>query len=120
MESNLESEKNKEYDITINPKELKLKQTISNNVTNSYGLCHSFTCFNTIDGKSLLVYGTKFLIECYDLIKNKIIKTIEAHMTIITSSRYCYDIINNKDLLISSSHDNTIKYMILIIILIIF
>jgi len=87
-----------------NKSELQLIQTISNKLQTDFGEKNAFTCFNTINGDTLLVYAIEFEgIFCNDLKKNKYIKNI--HTGYIKSIKHYLDTNNNKDILITTSPD---------------
>ncbi len=88
------------------PINLKVYKTLTQSSYIRYSLDNCFAAFTTLNDELLLVYSTKFKsLECFDLIKQKYIKTIlNAHNGIITTIRhYCPQKIN-KDLILTGSN----------------
>ena len=88
------------------PINLKVYKTLTQSSYTRYSLDNCFAAFTSLNDELLLVYSTKFKsLECFDLIKQKYIKTIlNAHNGIITTIRhYCPQKIN-KDLILTGSN----------------
>ena len=95
-----------------NPKDLKMKSTLTNDSYCYLNSDNSFTVFKSINDILSLIYSNKDKsIKCYDLNKNKIIKEIKnAHNEYITNFRHYLDKNSKADLILSLSYkDNNIK-----------
>ena len=90
---------------------LKFAKDIVQNGPNYSGASQMFSVFKSILGKVILAYPTKERsLEIYDLEKDFLIKSIkEAHSSEIYCCRHFVDIKSNKDLLITSSFDKSLK-----------
>ena len=90
---------------------LKFAKDIIKNGPNYLGASQMFSVFKSIQGKVILAYPTKERsLEIYDLEKDFLIKSIkEAHSSEIYCCRHFVDIKSNKDLLITSSFDKSLK-----------
>jgi len=110
-ENNKISEKYKNnLDNEYNINKIKFfKELTKDSFSNEY-VDNSFTVFKSINEILYLIYATnKNSIISYDLINNKKILEIKnAHNDYITNFRFCNDLINKRDLIISIS-DNDIK-----------
>ena len=96
-----------------NPNNLKLLKEIADNA-NVLKINHPnlFTVFISTKNEPLLIYINNLnnSLYIYDLEKNKNIKIIKnAHNNSILCIRYFYDILLKRDLIITSSFDNSIK-----------
>ena len=103
---------NDNIDGSSNPKNIEFLADIVKDSFSHYDLDNSFSVFNSIDNKIILIYSNKKKsIISYDIINNKIIKEIQnAHQENITNFRYHFDKNNKRDLVISiSGLDNNIK-----------
>ena len=89
------------------PINLKVFKTLTQSSYITYSIDNAFDAFTTISGEILLVYSTKFKsIECFDLIKQKYIKTVlNAHNSMILIIRHYCPKYQNKDLILSSSNN---------------
>ena len=90
---------------------LKFAKDIVQNGPNYSGASQMFAVYKSIQGKVILAYPTKERsLEIYDLEKEELIKSIkEAHSSEIYCCRHFVDIKSNKDLLITSSFDKSLK-----------
>ena len=90
---------------------LKFAKDIVQNGPNYSGASQMFSVFKSIQGKVILAYPTKERsLEIYDLEKEVLIKSIkDAHSSEIYCCRHFVDIKSNKDLLITSSFDKSLK-----------
>ena len=94
------------------PKNLKLFPEITNNSYATTNFDNTFVIFKSINEILYLIYATKIKsIICYDLNNQNIIKKIKnSHNEYITNFRHYLDNMNNRDLVMSISHnDNNIK-----------
>jgi WD40 repeat protein len=93
-----------------NPNKLALKFDLCTTAHKSNSIDGVFCTFRCTKGESLLVWGTpSFTIEIYDLKQEKIIKTVTAHTSTIFSCRHYLDKLKNKDCVVTSSYDKSIK-----------
>ena len=106
-----QSHKNDNIEENSDPNNIEFLDIVKDSFSH-YDLDNSFTVFNSIDNKLILIYSNKKKsIISYDLINCKIIKEIhKAHQEYITNFRYHFDFINKRDLIISiSGLDNNLK-----------
>ena len=101
-----------ETEITEDEKiKFEFKKDITNNAPTYCSATQMFSAFNTLKGESLIAWVTnEKTIEIYDIEKDTLIKQIkDAHNEDIHSCRHFVDIKNNKDLLITTSYDKSVK-----------
>ena len=98
------------HEINNKPKNIKFKKNIINDSYTHLTLDNSFITFKSIDDILYLIYANKNKsMICYDLIKQTKIKELKTiHEKYISYFRHCLDVINKKDLVMSSD-DNIIK-----------
>ena len=90
---------------------LSLRKNISETAHKTNSVDCVFSAFKSIKGDSYVIWGTpQYSIECYDLLQDKIIKTVSAaHSNTIFSCRHYLDRKGKRDLCISSSYDRSVK-----------
>ena len=88
------------------PINLKVSKTLTNSSYIEYTLDNAFDAFTTLSGNVLLVYATKFKsIECFDIVKQKFIKTLlNAHTSLILIIKYYCPKFMKKEIILSSSN----------------
>ena len=93
------------------PHKLEYKEDICSTAHKTNSIDRVFCAFKAYTGESLVVWGTpQYSLECYDLEKRKITKTvIGAHSQTIFSCRHYVERKNKKDYIITSSYDRKIK-----------
>ena len=91
---------------------IKLKKDIINDSLTFSRIDNTFITFISKDKYPIIIYSTEDLtINCFDFIKEKIIKSIKnAHLSIILSFRYGYNKTQNKEYIVSVSIDKNIKF----------
>lgn len=94
-----------------NPKDITFRKNISETAHKTNSVDCVFSAFKSIKGDSYVIWGTpQYSIECYDLLQDKIIKTVNAaHSNTIFSCRHYLDRKGKRDLCISSSYDRSVK-----------
>ena len=94
-----------------NPKEISFRKNICETAHKTNSIDSVFSVFKSIKGDSLVIWGTpQYNIECYDLLQEKIIKTVHsAHSNTIFSCRHYLDRKGKRDLAITSSYDRSVK-----------
>ena len=88
------------------PINLKVSKTLTNSSYIEYTMDNAFDAFTTLSGNVLLVYATKFKsIECFDIVKQKFIKTLlNAHTSLILIIKYYCPKFMKKEIILSSSN----------------
>ena len=104
--------KNNNNENDLNPKDIVFFTNLVNDSYSDNWLIDKFAVFKSINDILYLIYtNQEKSIISYNIIDNKKMNEIKnAHVNYITSFRYYFDYINNRDLIISiSSDDNNIK-----------
>ena len=93
--------------ISVSPINLKLTKTLTQSSYIEYSIDNAFDAFESLSGELLLVYATKFKsIECFDLVKQKFVKTIlNAHNSMILIIKHYCPKYQDKDIILSSSNN---------------
>lgn len=94
-----------------NPNLIEFKEDLATTAHKTNSIDRVFTAFKSLLGEFLLVWGTpQYSIECLDLDKGKIIKTIPtAHAHTIFCCRHYADKKERVDYIITTSYDRKVK-----------
>lgn len=93
-----------------NPKTLKFKKDITDKLQKSYTIDSVFCSFTTFDGRCYIAWGCPtFSVEIFDLIQDKLVKSLTGFTQHIYITRHFFDKIKKKDYLLSTSYSKTCK-----------
>lgn len=94
----------------LNPKNFVFKKDITDKLQKSYTIDSVFCAFTTYDGRSLVAWGSpSFIVEIYDLVQEKIIKSLTGHTQHIYITRHFFDKVRFKDYLLTTSASKCCK-----------
>jgi len=93
-----------------NPKNFIYKKDITDKLQKSYTIDSVFCAFTTFDGKCYIAWGCPtFTVEVYDLIQDKLVKSLTGFSQHIYITRHFFDKIPKKDYLLSTSYSKICK-----------
>lgn len=100
----------KNMNFFLNPKNFVFKKDITDKLQKSYTIDGVFCAFTTYDGKSLVAWGSpSFTVEIYDLVQEKVIKSLTGHIQHIYITRHFFDKLTMKDYLLTTSYSKCCK-----------
>lgn len=102
---------NKDNNFSSDPRNLMFYKDLTKLSYSNWIMNNIFEVFTARNHNNLLVYSTKKnSIECFDIDCEKIVTIIQdAHKKVITSIKFFFDKEQNKDKIITSSEDTSIK-----------
>lgn len=93
-----------------NPQKLKFKKDITDKLQKSYTIDSVFCAFTTFDGRSYVAWGCPtFTVEIFDLLQDKLIKSLSGFNQHIYITRHFFDNMKKKDYLLSTSYSKSCK-----------
>ncbi len=95
---------------TSNPQKLKFKKDITDKLQKSYTIDSVFCAFTTFDARSFVAWGCPtYTVEVYDLIHDKLLKSLSGFNQHIYITRHFFDKALKKDYLLSTSYSRSCK-----------
>jgi WD40 repeat protein len=92
------------------PRELTFLKDITDRANNQRRIDDLFCVFQAKTGEHLIVWGTpEYQLCIYDCQKEEIINEFKAHEMLILTTRHFYDHLKDKDIIITSSYDRSVK-----------
>lgn len=100
----------KKNNFITNPLKMKFRKDISDKLQKNYTIDSVFCAFTTYDGISYVAWGSpSYTLDIYDLMQNKIIKSIAGFNSHIHITRHFFDKISKKDYLLTTTLSKSCK-----------
>ena len=104
----------KKNNFITNPLKLKYKKDITDKLQKNYTIDSVFCAFTTFDGISYVAWGSPSqTLDVYDLMQNKIIKSIPGFNSHIHITRHFNDRVSKKDYLLTTTLSKSCRILIM-------